>query len=485
MVSGIGTPDLKGGYGSFTLFTTSPRLTSGPMSGGSVVPVAFTDQKVITALGGPRNNLRRQKPIVTIPMEIWRDPVNAVARIQIQGKEWILNQGEWTDWIPLSFPLISPVSEIKGICKIYLQTVHPDFSMYVSPINIDPSDPVLPIISSDKYIQDLKTHIGPFYTQGLPADTKALSNHVLNDREYLDLEQQIWEERKRLLEYELECFSKQKTAFLFFYISTLDQNMHMFWRTHDPGHPLYDPDFKKTFGSVLMNMYMEMDLALGNILDRFDIHDPDFRLMVMSDHGFAPFRRQVNVNTWLFENGYIDFLEGHRIPSDDYFTGVNWERTAAYSVGINAVYLNLQGREKFGVISESQSKTILAQIKKGLLDLRDPKNGRKTVSKIRLVSPQVKQLNSFAPDLIIGWNQGYRTAWNSILGGFSENVIFDNMDKWSGDHCIDPDLVPALLFCNKKIQKAKPDLLDITATILEEYHITRPAFYEGLPLYQV
>lgn len=485
MVSGMGTPDLRGGYGNFTLFSTSSKHATKKISGGVFVPIKFEGQMATSRLAGPKNTLHIDKPETYIPINIWRDQSNEVVRILIQDREFLLKKGEWTNWVPLSFPMVSYFAEVKGICKIYIKSIHPDFSMYVSPINIDPSDPSLPVVSSKDYGDELKKHVGYFYTQGLPADTKALSSNVLNDQEYLDLEYQILDERRRILEYELNRFEKQSKAFLFYYISNLDQATHMFWRINDPSHPCYDKQLKRIFGNVLMHMYMEMDHMLGDVMDRFDINNPDFRLIVMSDHGFAPFRRQVNVNTWLYENGYINLLNNNQLKSDDFFGNVNWSRTVAYNIGINALYLNLIGREKFGIVSQSQGDRLLFQIRQELLNLQDPDTGQKAVSNVQIVPSQVRRKNKFAPDIIIGWNRGYRTSWDSILGGFSAQVIRDNNDKWSGDHCIDPDLVPAILFCNKPLQKKKPALFDITATILAEYGIPIPPQMEGKPLYMI
>lgn len=485
MVSGIGTPDLRGGYGNFTLFTTSNRFRGKKITGGMVIPIKFQEQKATTRLQGPDNILHETKPKTYIPIKIWRDQTNDVVRLLVHNKEFILKKGEWTGWVPISFPMIPHLSEVKGICKFYIKSIHPDFSMYVSPINIDPFDPILPVVSSKDYSGELEKHVGYFYTQGLPADTSALSNNVLDDKEFLVLDQQILEERKRILEYELSRFERHDTAFLFFYFSNLDQDTHMFWRINDRNHPLFDEQLKKTFGNVLMHMYMEMDRILGYILDRFDINNPGFRLIVMSDHGFAPFRRQVNVNTWLYEMGYINLKNYNQLESDEFFGNVNWSGTAAYNIGINSLYLNLDGREKFGIVPESQMSRLLNRIGQDLLNLRDPDTGEKVVSRIRIIHNQERKENPFSPDILIGWARGYRTAWNSILGGFSKHVIYDNDDKWSGDHCIDPDLVPAILFCNKPVQKAGSALFDITATILAEFGVPLPAHMQGSPLYSI
>ena len=227
-----------------------------------------------------------------------------------------------------------------------------------------------------------------------------------------------------------------------------------------------------------------MDDILGEVFKQNDIHDPNLSLMVMSDHGFVPFRRQVNVNTWLFKNDYLNLLKPSKIENKGYFENVDWARTAAYNVGINSIYLNLKGREKFGTVPASQAKHICSNIRRDLLKLIDPDTGRKAVSRVWIVPEKEQRHNPHAPDLIIGWNIGYRNSWDSILGGFSNKIISDNLDKWSGDHCVDPNIVPAVLFSNKKVTKKDPSLCDIMATVLEEFGIKPGNEVEGKPVYR-
>lgn len=485
MVSGMGTPDLRGGYGSFTVFTTAPEKFKEDMTGGIVIPVRFQGQKLKTNLPGPVNTLEKNSPETSIPIEIWRDREHPLIRILVQGKEFLLREGEWTGWVELSFPMIRPFYDVKGICKFYIKRVYPDFIIYVSPINIDPADPVLPVVSSEEYGDELVRNVGCFYTQGLPEDTKALSEGVFDDREYLDLAYQIIRERERLMDYELKRFSRQDSGLLFFYFSSLDQDTHMYWRTIDPKSPLYDEELHRRYGETIKKLYLEMDGNLGKAMAENDIDDPNFVLMVMSDHGFAPFRRQVNLNNWLFENGYLALSNPGKIESKGYFESVNWARTGAYNVGINSLYINLRGREAYGIVEESRKKQLLKAIREDLLRLIDPETGKGAVSGVRIVPEEEHRRHPYAPDLIVGWNRGYRNSWESILGGFSNEVISDNLDKWSGDHCIDPNLVPAVLFANRQVTKEKPTLCDITATILKEFRIMPEQEVEGKALYIV
>ena len=483
MLSGMGTPDLRGGYGSFTLITTAPPDNADKITGGEVVPITFQDHYAELPLAGPENTLRRGHPQATVPVRIWRDPSNPVVRIIIQDQELILGQGDWTGWLTLSFTMLNHISEVKGICKLYVKSVHPEFSLYVSPINIDPADPVLPIVSSPDYGKELSRHLGPFYTKGMPEDTKALTYDILDNSEYLDLAYQIIAESRLGMEYEISKLARQDEGLLFYYFSSLDQDSHMFWRTIDKESPLYTEELDRQFGHTLKDLYIEMDKCLGRAMNLIDIHDPNVQLLAMSDHGFGPFRRQVNLNSWLHGQGFISLQEGTDMEEGEYFANVNWDQSAAYALGINAIYLNLAGRERFGSLAESQASSVRNKISDGLLALRDPKNGHKVVSNVYQIPESEKKANPHAPDLIVGWNLGYRTSWGSILGSFTKEAIQDNDDRWSGDHCIDPALVPAILFSNRKVSRAQPTMIDITATVLAEYGIPQPPHMTGRSLY--
>ncbi|MBA3015004.1 MAG: alkaline phosphatase family protein [Proteobacteria bacterium] len=483
MLSGMGTPDLRGGYGSFTLITTAPPDNAEKITGGVVMPIQFMDNYAEVLLAGPDNTLLRDHPPATIPIRIWRDPSNQVVRILIQGQELVLGQGDWTGWQHLSFTMLNHISEVKGICKLYIKSIRPEFSMYVSPINIDPASPVLPIVSSPAYGKELSRHLGPFHTQGMPEDTKALSYDILDNNDYLNLSYQIINESRLGMEYEIGKLTRQDEGLLFYYFSSLDQDTHMFWRTIDPESPLYTEELGRNFGHTLKDLYIEMDKCLGRAMDMIDILDPNVQLLVMSDHGFGPFRRQVNLNSWLREQGFLTLHDGTDLEDGEYFANVNWDKTAAYALGINAIYLNLAGRERFGSLEANQANSVLSKIKQGLLTLRDPQNGHKVVTNVYLTPDAEKWANPQAPDLIVGWNIGYRTSWTSILGSFTRETIMDNDDRWSGDHCIDPALVPAILFSNRKIIRPLPTMLDITATVLAEYGIPRPAHMTGSSLY--
>ncbi len=484
-VSGMGTPDLLGTYGTFSFYTSSPTQDFKEIAGGTVTRLKIMDNKITSELIGPANPLKKNKPNVKIPFTVWRDPQNEAVKIKLQDHELLMTPGEWSDWIQLSFDLIPHAKTLKGICRILIKQVHPNFEMYVSPMNIDPTDQALPVTSPVHLGHELVDEVGWYGTKGLPADTKALSMGVLTEDDYIEQSGQILGESERLLDHELRRLKDQSSGVLFFYFSNIDQDSHMYWRALDRKHPSYSPALGARYSMTIQRLYIEMDRILGKVLRAVDRMGDDIRLIVMSDHGFAPFYRCVNLNTWLLDNGYTSLIDPHAREKDTFFENVNWPKTQAYGLGINALYLNREGREKYGTVSKHEVKDLIAKLKGELLQLKDPGNGRNAISNIWIGKEIFHREDEKTPDMIIGWNWGYRASWETILGGFSETVFADNTDKWSGDHCIDPSHVPAVLISNKKITEQTPSLPDVTATILAEYGIPTPRQMTGRPLYKI
>jgi predicted AlkP superfamily phosphohydrolase/phosphomutase len=321
---------------------------------------------------------------------------------------------------------------------------------------------VLPISTPEDYAEELYKEIGLFYTQGIPEDTKALSEGVLEDDEFLQQTKIVFDEELRMFEYELNRF---KSGVLFFYFGRVDQLGHMFWRTMDPDHPAYEPLTKNRH--VIELTYLEMDKVLGKALKEVD---EQTTLIVLSDHGFAPFYRAFNLNTWLKNEGYASLIDD---SEGEFLQNVDWVKTRAYGLGFNGLYLNLKGRERRGIVqTKVEKEALLNEISKKLLTIRDPKTGEQVISKVYktedvYTGPYVKS----APDLVIGYNRGYRASWETALGKFSKELLRDNTEKWSGDHLMEAELVPGILLSNKKIKSDHPVLYDIAPSILAEFGI--------------
>ena len=467
-ISGMGTPDILGTYGTFSYYTDSPPDNAEDFSGGKVFPVDVINNGFTAKLIGPNNSFRKDEQNSEVPFKIYRDSRNKVAKIIIQNQEILLNQGEWSKWTHVKFEMLPYLQTLSGICKFYLQEVHPHFKLYVTPINVDPKDPAIPI-STNNYAQELYNEVGPFYTQGFPEDTKALSHGVFTDEEYLIHANMVLEERRRLFENEVNKFSE---GFFFFYFSSIDQDSHMLLRTMDKNHPLYDPAASPQVKDAMRGLYGQMDQVLRVTLDKMD---NSTTLMILSDHGFAPLYREFHLSSWLVENGYTALIDPSKRGQGEFYDNVDWDKTRAYAMGLNGLYLNLKDREFNGVVDPFEANPLTNEIKAKLESYRDPKNSKKVIKQAyKPYDAYAGEFVSEAPDLILGYAPEYRISDNSTLGKFPKKIIEDRKDKWSFDHCMDPKSVPGVLLSNKKILSSNPALEDLASTILNEFNITPP-----------
>jgi predicted AlkP superfamily phosphohydrolase/phosphomutase len=468
-LSGMGTPDLKGSYGIFNYYTTQPAEINEDIGGGRVHQVYVIGNRVEATLSGPTNTFRKERPEATLDFKVFIDPVNPVAKVSFQDQEFILKEKEWSGWKRVHFNLI-PTQSVAGICMFYLKEVRPNFKLYVSPINIDPAQPALPISTPDDYSRELEKKFGPFFTKGLPADTSALDQRFLNEAEFLEQDDMILEEGERMFDYELSRFD---SGLLFYYVSSTDQRQHMFWRLLDEKHPKYDPKLASQYGKTIENIYIAADKCLDRSLQKID---RDTLLLVMSDHGFNPYRRSFNLNTWLFENGYHKLQNPWKQEEGSLFENTDWSRTKAYGTGLNGLYINQRGREREGIVNPgADSDNLIRELAQKLEQVVDPKTGERAILRAFVAKdvyrgPQIEH----APDIILGFNWGYRISNASPLGRFPKDVLEDNTKKWSGDHMGAPEVIPGILAANRKIRAESPALYDLTATILNIFGIEKP-----------
>jgi predicted AlkP superfamily phosphohydrolase/phosphomutase len=486
-LSGMGTPDLLGTPGTFSYYTDAPPAGAAQFGGGKVYRVSVVDDAVVAKLHGPGSTFRRDaKPgaaaaggeryaprELTAGFQVHLDRESRAALFTLGGREFVLKEGEWSGWVEVEFPELPPFVTLKGLARFYLKEIAPGFKLYVSPLQIDPADPAMPISSPPGWSAELCACAGFFSTVGFPIDTKAFSNGVLDGREFWDQLAFVDDEARRLFG---RLLRGHRAGLLFFYIGSVDQGSHMLWNYLDAGHPNHKVD--AFLGDGIRRLYARMDEVLGELLQGVDA---ETTVVVMSDHGFAPFSWGVNLNTWLAAQGYVSFLAGTSGPAPGFFTNVDWKRTRAYAVGLNGLYVNLAGREKDGSVEPGPAyDRLLDELEAKLLALTDPATGQRVVSRVTrprrdFSGPHAQE----GPDLLVGYSWGYRSTWENPLGGFPREIITKNEDAWSGDHCIDDRLVPGVLLANRKITLASPGLEDLTVTVLDEFGVRAPAEMRG------
>ena len=470
-LSGMGTPDLLGTYGTFSFFTTVPERITEDVSGGVVYRAELVDNVLDATLVGPPNPFLVAGNSVRAEFKVYADPTRPVAKIVIDDQEIILQEGEWSEWVTVDFTLLPYVQSLRGIVRFYLKQVHPEFELYVTPINIDPLNPAMPISTPSGFAAELARGTGRFYSQGMPEETSALSSGVFNDEDFLRQATLVAEENRRQYRHVLEHFDD---GFLFYYFGNLDLVSHMMWRTMDSTHPAHDPVADAPYRNVIEELYVAADEIVGETLQSMD---DDATLIVMSDHGFTSWTRAFNLNSWLRANGYIAFKNRSDQVGTGFFENVDWSRTQAYAIGFNSVYINVRGRERVGSVPRQQRRIVLDEIARSLVRFVDPKTGKRAITKVyrRDEVYQDRGHLDIGPDLIVGFARGVRGSDESALGTITREIITDNTGKWSGDHLMDHEAVPGVLFTNRPLQRAASSLKELGAAVLAEFGI------EGFP----
>jgi predicted AlkP superfamily phosphohydrolase/phosphomutase len=256
-----------------------------------------------------------------------------------------------------------------------------------------------------------------------------------------------------------------------------DRMQHMFWRYHDTEHPARPADIPAEHANAIEDLYKRMDELVGRTMAKCE--GTDTLLMVLSDHGFTTFRHGIDLNRWLEENGYLVVDDARR--GEDYLAGVDWSKTRAFALGLTGIFLNLNGKFSHGIVDpEVEAEKLRAEIAEKLAALVDPRTSKQAIRRVYQAPKAYRgPYTGQAPDLIVGYESGYRVSWDAAVGRTTTAIFHANKKAWSGDHCVDPSVVPGILFCNHRIEAENPRLLDIAPTILHLFGVPAPDYMDG------
>ncbi|HEU4563506.1 MAG TPA: alkaline phosphatase family protein [Gemmatimonadaceae bacterium] len=477
LLSGMGVPDLRGGLGTGTFYSTRERVTPG--EGERVVRI-WPDARGVARshLIGPRRPRTGDDVLRDMTIEMDRTGRKVTIRADARPKALEVREGEWSDWLRVAFDA-GALQRVRGMVRFLLVRTEPEVELYASPVNFDPAAPMFPISHPWEYAAELQREVDTFHTTGMAEDHPGLANQRFDEQAFLDQCAQVLRERERMLLFELE---RMREGFLFCLFDTPDRVQHMFWRFGEPGHPANDGEERAEWRQVIEAHYRECDAIVGRAMERAD----DRTLFIaLSDHGFASFQRGVHLNGWLHDHGFLALQPGHA-PGDeggDFLHHVDWGRTKAYALGLGAVYLNLEGREGEGIVREEDASSVTRDIVAGLTGLRDDARG--TVAVRRVVTREEIYSGDCAaesPDMVACFAPGYRASWATALGGVRAGLVEDNTRRWGGDHVIDPALVPGVLFMSRPFDGARASLLDLAPTILSALGVPKGEAMEGCSL---
>jgi predicted AlkP superfamily phosphohydrolase/phosphomutase len=514
MLSGLPLPDIRGTMGTFSYYATDlSRYEEGNTEmGGILKRLVFEGDTASSELEGPPSPIVKQKieairrkgptlsesdraqlaelqavQDVRVPFTIQWNRAAKTAAITIDGQTIPLQQGKWTPWIDLTFK-VNFLVRLHGMAQMLLVNAGSELQLYVSPVNFKPDRPPIPISSPDAFAGDLYKAVGNYRTLGWAEATWALNEGRMDEKTFMDDLMVAFDDRAKVI---LNRVDAKDWDLLIGVIESTDRVQHMMWRLIDPKHPLYDSALASQFGDSIERVYKRADDFVGEVVTRVG---PGVPVMIVSDHGFHSWRKAVNLNTWLVQNGYMTLKgqQGADKKLSDLFGGgtfwenVDWSRTRAYAMGIGQIYFNLRGRESQGIVSPGAEAASLAdELSRKLLTLQDPDDGASIIRAVYkrddiYTGPYLQN----AAELQVGMHDGYRVSWQTTLGGSPPGIVYKNDRKWSADHGgYDFAITSGILVTSRPITTASPRIIDIAPTVLRYFGLAVPTDIDGKPLF--
>lgn len=469
-------PDLLGTQGTFSYYAEQGEAgpTHDSDAGGQRIIVRRVGKRIHSYLKGPANSLLADEPELRIPFVISPGKRKQPATMRIGGELVALPRGEFTPWVKVAFSA-APGFKVRGICKFYLKQLDDSFEMYCSSIQIDPDKPVMPISHPTVYSSYLARQHEAFATLGLAEDTWSLSEGLMNEDAFLQQAYDIHAERETMF---FDALKKVRSGMVVCVFDGPDRIQHMFWRFLEENHPALRGQ-ENNYADSIRDMYVRMDDLVGRTMAEIG---KDSTLIVMSDHGFTSFQRGVDLNAWLMSHGYLKLRDGALSSNKIYLNEVDWSQTRAYAIGLAGIFINEDRRESQGIVkSGAEKRQLVEEIVAQLTGIRDPQSDAIAVHEAMPRENVYKgPYTEAAPDIIVGYNHGYRVSWDAAVGKTGPDIFRDNKKAWSGDHCIHPDLVPGVLFTSMKLDEEKPaHIVDIAPTTLDLLGVEKPGYMDG------
>lgn len=511
VTSGLGTPDLAGSAGLYVAYSSKLGFQAGEtVFGGKRVPIRADEgspDRYETWLEGPPDPTRDRDArgglsYARLPLVFERLPDRSAVRIEVQGQSHVIEMPDSevrrTPFYSVRFPVGTiPTRHVSGVVRFSVRSIEP-LEIFTDPVNFDPRDPPFPISSPAAYAGQLWNRYGPYETVGWPEQTFQRNDRWQTNKGFL---QDLLEDVDRAGGHLLGEMKRRSDARLVFTtITATDRACHCFYWTRDPQHPYYDKDEAAAIGDPIGEVLERVDAIIGKVRAALDPRDT---LVVASDHGFTTWRWAMNINQWLYEEGYL--VPRAKVGRKDLraFFGradadaaVDWSKTKAYAMGLGQIYLNVRDRDPLGVVAPGDVPALREEIRKKLLALKNPfivpEDEDTPIQPVQEVwflhevfhGPYAKT----APDLQIGFARAYRVSWQTaLLGGMGPGqAVFErNRVPWSGDHCsCAPEVVRGVLFSNLSCPAAGErayHVRDIAATVYAHFGIDASGL-DGRPL---
>jgi predicted AlkP superfamily phosphohydrolase/phosphomutase len=517
LLAGLPLPDIRGTMGTFYYFATDlSRYEEGNTEFGGILKRLVMENDVAnTELIGPPNPIIKQqiqalrtkgptlsdadratiaelqaKEDVRLPLTVRWNRDARTATVEIDGQSLLLEPGRMSRWIDLDFR-INFLVRLHGMAQLLLMNADRELQLYISPVNWKPDAPPLPMSSPASFSADLFQRLGYYRTLGWAEATWPLNEGRMDEHTFMDDLYKAFDDRAQVI---LSRIDAHNWDLLVGVIESTDRVQHMMWRLLDSEHPMYDAALAAKYGDAILRVYRRADEFVGEVLERIE---PGTTVLIVSDHGFHSWRKAVNLNTWLVQQGYMAIETQRAQPGekklDDLFGGgefwenVDWSRTRAYAMGLGQIYFNLRGREARGIVSPgAEAKQLADDLAAHLLTMTDPEDGAHIVRAVyKRDDVYSGEFIQNASELQVGMEDGYRVSWQTALGGSPQGIVYPNMKKWSGDHGgYDFATTAGVLISNQPIANAEPSIIDIAPTVLKFFGVQVPTSIDGKPLLQ-
>lgn len=440
-VPGLGTPDIFGQLGVGISYSMEPLTDENNLKTRTARLQRKNSTEYNGILAGPLQKSRTGSKQSYLDFKVIINDAHS-AKLSLGNQILDLVVGQWSPVVEIRFQVGFMVS-VKIVTRVILTQLQPDPVLYFLPLQLHPLASPWPYGTPKSMLNKIWKKQGAFLTLGWPQDTTALEEGFINNEHFLCLCDQIFKQRASIFMAMLDSYQEGILACVF---DSLDRVQHMFWKNR--------PD-------IIESWYLKLDDFAGKINTKLSAkRDGDsINLIFLSDHGFQNFNYKVNVNRWLLEQGYLELVNG--ALSQD-LSGVNWNKSHVYAVGLNSLYLNLEGREGQGVVPLAQKSEILEILRSKLLRWTGP-DGKKVFQRVQTNQEAFNgPLSVHGPDLVLGYAPGYRASAETGLGGWGDKKIEWNTDHWSADHCIDANAVPGVIFNNRGLDNfPNPSYSDI------------------------
>ncbi len=507
LLSGLGVPDIRGTMGTFSFWATNATGVGDTEMGGKVARIRLDKTgRAVSVIHGPRNPLAKRDaegriPDITLPVEFQRirsappagdagsgKGARPAVRIAVQGRIRTVRQGEWSDWYPIQFT-VAPLVTLRGIARFHVVEAYPEMRVYLSPINFDPRRPPVPISGPPAYSAELARRNGLYKTLGWPEDTWALNEEAIDERIFLEDLNFTFDRQRALV---LDALHQMNPDLFVSVFQSTDKVQHMFWRLIDPKHPMYSRQAGRA--------------VRGRDRPRLHARRQPRRDTSRELQGWAG-RPPCRLRPWIFEFSqgrehqhlaraerlHDPFAGGPRpgpesggpVRPRHLLAERRLDQDARLRPGPRTDLREPQGTGTLRHVAPgAEYDSLRSEIVRRFGALRDPDTGEAVV---RHVYKRDEIYNgpyfNEAPDMVVGFERGYRVSWQTSLGGIPPQVIEPNERRWSADHCsVDPSEVPGVFFSSRPIESVDARIMDVAPTVLRRLGIEPPAGMDGKDL---